>query len=235
MSDQFFDDRDLILAASEQEHTAVPQKSVWQCSRRSVVAAAATALGVFCCAVYVSLRHTDGQTNVRGASILSKEEQVSDAWVDLGLGTVCRNAAGDTSSRPKHGFVRHHLGGMSNCKALCAKTQSCRGVEYDSKHDVCEVWLTQVGAHSHLLLQEPRIALDYACLLKDPECETLKLHRASFAEALHEINEYHAVHCREASDASKCSIDYAKQLDAAAENLCVRAMMACSNSSVCDA
>eukprot|EP00931_Biecheleriopsis_adriatica_P057277 TRINITY_DN3397_c0_g1_i3.p1 TRINITY_DN3397_c0_g1~~TRINITY_DN3397_c0_g1_i3.p1 ORF type:complete len:2330 (-),score=299.84 TRINITY_DN3397_c0_g1_i3:580-7488(-) len=71
---------------------------------------------------------------------------LGSAWMpmDGGVGRVCRGAsATDTSSR--YYILHQSVASLIDCKSRCETTAGCKGIEYSSTGQRCEVWTLEDG------------------------------------------------------------------------------------------
>lgn len=75
--------------------------------------------------------------------------------VDGGVGRVCRGA--HENDNLAHYFDVQSAPSLDGCKAICARTAGCKGIEY---HETgrCEIWLREEG------IEASRALAGYTCL-----------------------------------------------------------------------
>eukprot|EP00440_Ansanella_granifera_P048037 gb/GFBE01052035.1/.p1 GENE.gb/GFBE01052035.1/~~gb/GFBE01052035.1/.p1 ORF type:complete len:237 (+),score=48.83 gb/GFBE01052035.1/:1-711(+) len=221
----------LVMEGSEGEELMVQAPSTSRITPQGVTlfGIAAVALGTV---AFVSLRQTPALRSGKAADAIgffADSYTPPDGWVNLGYGTACRANSTDTALQPDQGEIKRGVNSLAECVELCTD-DDCHGVEFWQSKDYCEVWREPIGYHRHVDFHATVVgASDFTCMLKNPSCDTLKVHQKVFTTALIELNEYHSKHCPQPlNDGSKCSIQYSETVDKAAHSLCNSVKAACN-------
>lgn len=224
------------MAESEPDEELLPAESSirsWLWGRGFGLALGASALlGVIGCVSYASSR-----SNLRAAetdNVLGFSDKNGVEWLDLGVGTACREGAHDHTLIPENGKTTTGVGGLDACKATC-KATTCKGAEYRISEDRCELWYQKVGGHEHLFLENSvKGKPDFVCMLRQPTCTELRGHFSIFMSFVQDLNTYHEKHCKDGpSDdpEDKCSMKYARTVDQAAHDICDAIAATCNERS----
>lgn len=199
----------------------------------SLAAGALVVLGAVACVAY---RWDRQDVLVAEAdNVLGLSHKNSVEWLDLGVGTACREGAHDHTLIPQHGETKQGVGGLRSCQDMC-QAPNCKGVEYRVSEDRCEVWYQKVGGHEHLFLENSvKGKPDFVCLLRRPTCTALRGHFSIFMSFVQQLNNYHEKHCHNGpTETGKCSMSYAKSVDQAARDICDAMATTCNEKSCYD-
>jgi len=196
----------------------------------SLAVGALVVLGAVACVAYTWDKHDLRVSEADNVLGLSHKNSVE--WLDLGVGTACREGAHDHTLIPANGKTKVKVGGLQACQDMC-QAPSCKGAEYRVSEDRCELWYQKVGGHEHLFLEKTvKGKPDFVCMLRQPTCTVLRGHFSIFMSFVQDLNNYHEEHCHGGpTEKGKCSMSYAKSVEKAAHDICDAMATTCNEKS----
>ena len=175
-------------------------------------------------------------SNVMSLEENMSQQSLSNEFVSLGFGTVCRSSVEDFRTVPQQGRVRNGVP-LEECRSLCSADKKCKGLEFRRGEMRCEMWHEEISAHRHVFHNRTVPgAPDFECILKSPSCQRIKVHKALHDIAIMDLSFFVADYCEygpTSPELDACSRFYAEQMYVINHRLCGLVTKECG-SATCD-